>query len=230
MNVITSAFWGEGPSDERFLPKLIQRVIETLLLECARGEWEVVEPIVLESCKSKFVDQVEDVARQAVGLSLLFIHTDADARSEDEKAMLHKIHPALDHLSKLPATKICQDVIAVIPVTKIENWKRADLDTLSDIFGVEFDWQELNLNIKVAQREQSASSKELLEGVVKKANAARPSRRSRLSVYDLDEALSKQISLTSLAQYQSFQRFFERLKTNLKERNIIVEDCTTDLG
>jgi hypothetical protein len=91
MNVLTSAFWGEGPSDERFLPKLLQRVIEALLFECARGGWEVLEPMVLQSQANGFKDQVEDVARKAAGLTLLFVHTDADARDEEEIAKSVKI-------------------------------------------------------------------------------------------------------------------------------------------
>ncbi|MEM9985109.1 MAG: hypothetical protein AAF804_08435 [Bacteroidota bacterium] len=229
MNVITSAFWGEGPSDERFLPKLIQRVIEKILLECARGEWEVIEPVILKSKKAKFVDQVEEVARKAVGLTFLFIHTDADARNEDEKAIPNKISPAFARLESLPKEEVCKDAIAVIPVTKIENWKLADLHTLCHVFGVDFNWSELNLNLKTTQREQAARSKELLEGVVQQANEARKNRRTRLSVHDLDEALSKQISLSSLAQYQSFQRFSARLKSKLMARNIIVENCTVKL-
>ena len=58
MNVISSTFWGEGPSDERFLPKIIQRTLEAVLLECARGEWEVMEPCILKSHAQDFPGKV----------------------------------------------------------------------------------------------------------------------------------------------------------------------------
>ena len=229
MNVLTSAFWGEGPTDERFLPKLIQRVLEEVLLACAQGEWEVMEPLVFQSRDRSFVDAVADVARQGKDLNLLFIHTDADARDEAAKAWPHKVQPALDRLRELGAAEACQQVVAVIPVTKIENWKLADREALKEIFGVRVDWQELGLNLGATQLEQAARSKELLAGVIRAANQQRRHRRIPFSPADLDEALAKRIALPRLARFQSFQRFLGRLKATLSEQNIITEDCGADL-
>ncbi|MDX2282538.1 MAG: DUF4276 family protein [Bacteroidia bacterium] len=228
MNVLTSAFWGEGPTDERFLPKLIQRVLEDLLLACARGEWEVLEPIVLQSRENRFADALADVARQSKGLTLLFVHTDADAQDEAEKAWPHKLAPGLSRLRELREGDACQNVVAVIPVTKIENWKLADLEALEHILGGRLDWQHLGLNLGAAQREQAARSKELLAEVIRTANQRRH-RRIQLSPADLDEPLARRMDLSRLAPYTSFQRFLGRLKTTLTGLNILTEDCTADL-
>ena len=77
MNTLVSAFWGEGISDERFLPVLIQRTLEALMLQCAQGEWDVLEPLIIHPNRNieGFVNQVQDLAHQAHGFHLLFIHT-----------------------------------------------------------------------------------------------------------------------------------------------------------
>lgn len=229
MNVLSSTFWGEGPSDERFLPKIIQRVLEALLLECARGEWEVMEPAILRSSQQGFRSQMLDVAKQSSGFTIVFVHTDADARDEDHRAMPNKVQPALQAVDQLSEQEACKNIVAVIPVTKIENWKLADLNALQEVFGVEMDWQKLGLNISIMHREQQARSKELLESIIKEANDLRGKRRNLFSMNDLDEPLAKSLSLKEIARYDSFQRFLNRLKTALIEKNIIRTDCEADL-
>lgn len=225
MNVISSTFWGEGPSDERFLPKIIQRTLEAVLMECARGEWEVLEPCILKSRASDFPQQVVDIAKQSQGFTLVFVHTDADAPNETQKAIPNKITPALQAISQLADDEACKNIIAIIPVTKIENWKLADIDALQNVFGVQLDLVQLGLNLGTPQLEQRANSKELLTNVMKAAMDQRGRRRNQFSLEDIDDALSKRISLEKIARFDSFQCFFERLKENLMRQNIIQEDC-----
>jgi hypothetical protein len=105
MNVISSVFWGEGVSDDRFLPKLIQRTLETVLFQGAKGEWEVLEPYVMKSNENTFVDQVRDISHKSVGFTLVFVHTDADAKDENQKALPFKINPALLEIDSLESTQ-----------------------------------------------------------------------------------------------------------------------------
>jgi hypothetical protein len=119
----------------------------------------------------------------------------------------------------------CKNIIAIIPVTKIENWKLADLDALQNVFGVQLDLVQLGLNLGTPQLEQRANSKELLTNVMKAAMDQRGRRRNQFSLEDIDDALSKRISLEKIARFDSFQCFFERLKENLMRQNIIQEDC-----
>ena len=225
MNVLSSTFWGEGRTDERFLPILIQRVLDSFLFACSRGQWEAQNPIVLNSNTMGFVESVVDVAKQSVNFHLLFVHTDADAPSVDHKAMPNKIKPALDAIHELPAETVCRYLVAVVPVTKTENWKLADLGAIEQILGVTLDRQSLGLNKRVNKLEEYADSKGLLQKIIKEANIKRK-RRNAFVAKKLDDALAQTISLSELYRFKSFRHFLDGLKKALIDQNIIEQDCS----
>lgn len=225
MNVIFSAFWGEGSSDERFLPKIIQRALESLLFSCAQGEWEVYEPVVLKTNKLHFPEQVADIAKQALGYTLVFIHTDADAKSAAEKAFPNKINPALRLLEQLSDQQACKNIIPVVPVTEMESWKLADFDALQDLLGVRLDASALGVAKKPKYLEQTANIKELFDRVLKVAGENRGRRRNAIHTTDIDEALAKMVNLDRLKQLDSYQEFLKALKSTLMRLNIIENDC-----
>lgn len=225
MNVIISAFWGEGPSDERFLPKIIYRALEDILFKCAQGEWDVFEPVILTTNELHFPEQVADIAKKAKGFTLVFIHTDADARNISEKAFPYKINPALELLSQLSEEEACKHIIPVIPVTKMESWKLADFDALQDLLGVQLDAKALGMGKKAMYLEQSANVKILFDNVLKAVGESRGRRRSNPNASDVDEALAKMVSMDRLKQLNSFRQFLDALKTTLAQMNIIKKDC-----
>jgi hypothetical protein len=228
MNTLVSAFWGEGISDERFLPVLIQRTLEHLMLACAEGEWDVREPLLFHPNKVAvtFVDQVMDLSRQASGFHILFVHTDADAPDAQLRAMPHKILPALKAVRQAtPEEEYCREIVPVIPVVKIENWKLADCDALREALATELTDEALGLNIGSRQLEEKSASKELLADILRKVNYG---RRIPIVLEDLDAALAKGISLRKIYRFRSFQNFVERLKVVLTDQNIIRADCRSD--
>ncbi|MBN8685160.1 MAG: DUF4276 family protein [Chitinophagales bacterium] len=225
MNTLVSAFWGEGISDERFLPVMIQRTLEALMLQCAQGEWEILEPLVIHPDRNivGFVNQVQDLAQQAHGFHLLFIHTDADAPEEAHKAIRFKINPAIQAVQNAPQTiEYCREIIPVIPVVKIENWKLSDSDALREALATELDDTALGLNLGTKQLEQKSDAKELLATILSKINE---NRRIPVLLDDLDGALAKGIHLQKIYRFQSFERFVNRLKTSLIAQNILKADC-----
>lgn len=222
MNVLATTFWGEGISDERFLPGIAQRVIETLLQACAKGEWEVYEPQILKTQEQGFVQQVLDIAMQSAGFTVMFIHTDADARDENEKALPNKIAPALESLRQKPAKSHCQYLVPIIPVTKIENWKLADGEALRNALGINLTDEEMNINIPATTLEQRGSSKDMLQEIMSLAK-----ERSRFApeMDELDASLSNNIRFERLMGLKSFRTFVDRLRVLLVAQNIIAEDC-----
>lgn len=221
MNVFITSFWGEGVSDERFLPRIAQRVITSLLSECALGEWDVYEPIVFRSHAPTFVEQVLDIAKQSKGYNVMFIHTDADARNEAAKAIPNKIAPSQIELAK-QNDNYCKYLVPIIPVFKIENWKLCDGEALREALGVTLTDEEMSININATTLEQKSSSKEILQEILRIAK-----QRSRLApdAEDIDFFLAKQISMESLLRLESFKLFVKRLKTVLISQNIISEHC-----
>lgn len=225
MNTLVSAFWGEGISDERFLPVLIQRTLEALMMQCAQGEWDVLEPLLLHPARNAggFVDQVLDLSRQASGFHLLFIHTDADAPEETLKAIPFKINPAIEAIQNAPlADDYCKEIIPIIPVVKIENWKLSDSAALREALATELDDAALGLNIGTRQLEGKSESKELLAAILDKINEG---RRIHVLPEDLDAALAKGIHLQRISRFRSFEMFVNRLKASLIAQNILEEDC-----
>lgn len=226
MNTLVSAFWGEGISDKRFLPVLIQRTLEEIMLECAEGEWEILEPLPLHPDRraNGFVEQVLDLSRQAAGFHLLFVHTDADASDENEKAIPHKISPAVEALQNAGKPEnYCQELVPVIPVVKIENWKLADSAALRNAIGTVLSEEALGLNIGSKQLEVKSTSKEMLSEVLQRANEG---RRIPVELVDLDAALAKGISLKKIYRFKSYQQFVARLKDALVRQNIVKIDCS----
>jgi hypothetical protein len=224
MNVLSSTFWGEGRTDERFLPILIQRVLDSFLFNCGRGQWEAQNPIVLHTNTIGFVESVVDIAKQSVNFHLLFVHTDADAPSIDHKAMPNKIKPALEAILGLPEESVCRHLVAVIPVTKTENWKLADLVAIEQILGVTLDRQSLGLNKRVNNLEEYADSKKLWQKIIKETDIMRK-RRNAFVANKLDDALAQEISLSELYRFKSFRHFLDGLKKALIDQNIIDSDC-----
>lgn len=226
MNVLTTTFWGEGATDDRFFPQLLQKTLEQLLLDCANGDWDIYEPTKLSTDKGSFVEACVDIYQQSEGFRIAFIHTDADAKSEGEKALPNKVEPAKEAISKLHPNESHPCITWVIPVTKQENWKLADLEAIEETLGVTIDWNALKLNISPAQREGLGKSKEALNAILKQANQVQGGRqRFGFDLHDLEEPLVKNISLAKLAKFDSFQAFCFRLRECLLNQNIISPDC-----
>jgi hypothetical protein len=224
MNIINSIFWGEGSSDERFLPKVIERVLHALVSACGKQSWEIYEPTVLKSKKESFVLQVIDISQKADGYTFCFIHTDADAANAKEKAWPNKIQPALKALAEVPAS--CTNIIFVVPVTKIENWKLSDTDALRVAIGSNLNDQELGLNIGRLQLEQRADSKQLLQNAIL---SAWKSKNQTGNVFhfmeELDAALANNIRLQRLYELSSFRDFVADLQEQLLSAKVISFDC-----
>jgi len=222
MNVLATTFWGEGISDDRFLPIIAQRVVETLLKACARGEWEVYEPQILKTNEHKFVQQVLDISKQSAGYNILFIHTDADATDENKKALPNKIEPAKDAIKQTAKDKYCHYLVPIVPVVKVENWKIVDGDALREALGLSLTDSEMGINMPARVLEQKGSSKEMLQSIMRLAHT-----RSRFApeMDDLDAFLSRNIRLEVLMRLLSFQVFVERLKEQLYAQNIIEINC-----
>lgn len=222
MNTLSFAYWGEGVSDERFLPRLIERVLHELLFQCAESQWEVFFVTIAPSPNEvHFIDQVFDLAEQAEGFGFLFVHTDADAKNENEKVWPNKWEPFFEKAKKENADIL--PVIPVIPVTKIENWKLADFDALIKVIGVEMTKEDASLNMPTQTLEGRANSKEILEGIIK---LAKDRDWAAPNLNEIDEGLSEHVLIDKLNFMPSFQIFVKRLKKVLSEKNIIDDNCT----
>lgn len=226
MNIINSLFWGEGKTDAYFLPTLIARVLQKLTAECGASDCEIYEPYVVKPSKEKFAEQVAEIATKAKGYTFCFIHTDADDINTQEVSK-NKVEPARQLLQRLEKNKHCEDVIFIIPVTKIENWLLADVETLREVIGTDLDAAALGLNIGIQQIEQRMGAKTLLQTAVRIAAEA---RNGNVDINDVFQASANSIELSRLYLLSSFRNFVAELRMALVKKRIVAENCDESMA
>jgi len=82
MNMLVMGLYVEGPTDDRFLPVIIQRAAEHILLQYDRAEVAVLEPIVIKKHPdiSERDKSILRAARDAYGFHTLIVHLDISNR------------------------------------------------------------------------------------------------------------------------------------------------------
>jgi hypothetical protein len=96
-NTLVIALFVEGRTDERFLPVLIQREIESLLLSYSHKVVDVLEPILVKPSEEYHAHdrRLLELAKATVGFHLLIIHADADFPSSD-RALAERFQPGME--------------------------------------------------------------------------------------------------------------------------------------
>lgn len=225
MKQLVIAFYGEGASDEKFLPPLIQRTVEHLILR-HKGYAEVLPPAVLngQKIRSQHRDQVQRLVRaaqEAHGFHLLIIHTDADSSTTD-KAYLERIKPGIEVVQQLARsqTPVCSAVLPVIPVRMVEAWMLADIDAFQQVVGTNLTSTDLKLPQYPQQVELIQAPKAILQQAVVLALARRAGRRL-IPLDTIYEPLARQISLERLSQIPAFAEFQQGIVDALQRLHLI---------
>jgi hypothetical protein len=211
-------FYGEGSTDERFLPRIISRTAERLL---APQEIEIAPLLILHVRGSGALTQPErilDVARQAAGFHILFVHADADGADWD-RAKRERITPGFDLVRK-QAGGICEHLVAVIPVQEVEAWMLADHETIRRVLNTSHSPDALGLPPHPSRIENIASPKEVLREAVRIAQTERPLRR-RKRLADLQVSLADSLDLDRLATISAYQRFVQELTGTLQALHML---------
>ena len=103
MRTLVTALYAEGRTDERFLPIIIQRSAERILLQKGIAITDVLEPMIIklpqEKTKLKLENRILEAARYAVGFHLLVVHQDADD-SKPDKAKQERIMPGFKRVQR----------------------------------------------------------------------------------------------------------------------------------
>lgn len=223
MPTLVTALYAEGRSDERFLPIIIQRTAVRLLCEHAHQPVDVLEPQLLYSVDAgaRREERILDIARQAHGHHLLFVHADADDATP-ARARQERIRPGFEAVarSRQAGAAVCAVLLPVVPVQMTEAWMLADGATLRDLIGA--GTCVLDLPARPALVEHIADPKARLRQALAAVAAARPRRRRREhQLADLYEPLARQIDLARLRLTPSFAQFWDDLHTALRQTGYI---------
>ncbi|HZO71055.1 MAG TPA: DUF4276 family protein [Ktedonobacteraceae bacterium] len=220
MATLVLALYAEGPSDNRFLPPIIQRTAERLIVLYGQRTVDVLEPVIVPRQKGLSCDTgILNAARHACGYHALIVHADADDETS-YSAKTHRIRPGFK-LVLDSNEQVCKDLVPIIPVQTIEAWMLADYKALQETIGTDMSPQNLGLPARPALVEADANPKRTLQEVINRAIAARSQRRRRFDFNTRQEALARRINLDTLALVPSYKEFVDEFKRILTILNFI---------
>ena len=215
MKQLVVALYVEGPTDARFLPRIIGRTAEHLLAGC---DVDILDPIVINGDihrLSTLPAQIVAAAQRTHGYHILIVHQDADAPSE-EAALRERIQPGLDAVrQQLGAYQ--QTIIPLIPVRMVEAWMLSDPDALCHALPGCSALNALGLPDKPQQVERIQEPKAELQRIVKIYGSRRRRRSQDSQLARLQEPLANAIALPRLERVPSYQAFVQRFSQALRD-------------
>ena len=220
MNMLVMGLYVEGPTDNRFLPVIIQRTAEHILLQNNRPEVVVLEPIVIKKHPdiSRRSESILQAARDASGFHSLIVHADADGPTRDE-AYRYRFEPG-NKLVQASKENVCKDIVPIIPVRMIEAWMLADIDQLSKALGIKFRWQEFGLRFGAKHVESYQDPKSVIDKIIQQIYPDKPQNWLRIRG-QLYADLAPMIHLNKLNEIPAYQQFVYDLTGALKAINFI---------
>lgn len=220
MNMLVMGLFVEGPTDNRFLPVIIQRTTEQILLQYDRAEVIVLEPIIMKKHQdSGHRDEgILRAARDAYGFHALIVHADADGPTRDE-AMRYRFEPG-NRLVQACTENVCKDILPIIPVRMIEAWMLADFEQFQNALGIRMSLQESILHPKAKQVELYHDPKAVISSVIQRTYPDKPQYWGRIRG-QLYADLAPMIRLSHLKEVPAYQQFVTDLTTTLKAINIL---------
>lgn len=220
MNVLTLGLYAEGRTDERFLPIIIQRTTQAILIAYDRMGIEALEPIVIK--KPANISHLDEcilyAAQETSDYHTLIIHSDADDRSH-QQTIIERFHPGYA-LVQQDKGRVCKTLIPIIPVRMVEAWMLADPDALQKALKVTVHLSNIGVPSKAKLVELEREPKKILDQVIQLAYPHKAQTWGRIKG-DLYERLAPLINLDRLKQVPSYSRFITDMTTTLKNINII---------
>ncbi|OAD20074.1 hypothetical protein THIOM_004244 [Candidatus Thiomargarita nelsonii] len=214
-------FYAEGPTDIRFLSKVILRTTEQIILNRSSSVISVLEPFPIEVDKTgDRVQEILQAATKAAGYNILIIHADADDKT-DKKAFKERINPGFQSVQQDENEEFCKNLVAIVPVQMTEAWMVADKEALKEELGTQKNNQELGLTFPLKQVEKIADPKSKIQEIIRIAFKDLPARRRKVQISSLYSPLGQQVSLDILEQLPSYLKFKTNLTNALIKLNYI---------
>lgn len=226
--LIKIGIFAEGPTDNRFLPPVVERTFEKVGLDC-RQQINIHNPEVINIQRSSlvenprsisFIDKVHQAALEAErrGITVLCVHADADA-ADDRDAFEFRIRPAFERVQQ-STEQICKFPVAIVPVQMTESWMLADKELFKDELNTTKTDFELGIH---RPPESMADPKAVIEAAIRIAteNMGRRQRRYQIHISDLYQPVGQKVSLEKLSQLPSFQKFKNAVQEVFQQLNYL---------
>ena len=212
-------FCTEGTTDQRFLQGIIERTFSEIAYE-AKGQIEIFAVRHLEKEIGPFNEVINVYASKAfdLGISILCVHSDADA-SSDQLVFNNKIKPAFNNIHNSEEADICKNLVAIVPIYMTEAWMLADKTLLKEEINTAKTNKELGID---CSPESIAQPKTLIKQAI---NIARKDmvkrRRGDLTIADLYQSIGTSISLDKLEGLSSYRKFKESVREVFRQLNYL---------
>jgi hypothetical protein len=210
--------YAEGPTDYDFLPPVIQRTAEQILISHEQFTLEaLIYPINLP--KDNQDSNILRAAKEACNYHVLIVHSDADHPTAD-KAKMERFNPGYELVQQCNESA-CKHLLPIIPIQTIEAWMMADHQLLRTKIGTRLSISDLEIPDKAKHVEHIADPKQKLKEIVRKAQASRSKRHHDADIRFLYQPLGEEIKLDRLKHVPSYAQFVQDLTSTLQSLNLI---------
>jgi hypothetical protein len=216
VSTLSLALYCEGNTDKHFLPKIIERTAEKIILNYATNYVDILPVTVKDVPKQEQGKDILEAAMQAYGYDVLIVHKDADHRTYEE-TKTQCIEPG-NVLVQKSRNDVCKLLLPLIPVREVEAWMIADREVLRDLLEIKERLQNLHLPGRAVLVESDPDPKATLNRVIAIAESKRRRKLGRKEFY---ESLALDVSLERLDQVPAYRKFSDELTETLKSLSII---------
>jgi|GEM_PF-524123 len=216
-------FYGEGNTDDRFLPPIVERTARRILNARGRYEVDVMESFLVSrtataDCSSG-EERILQAARETMGYDALIIHLDADAPDLD-RTLTQRFAPGARTVMGTKE-RVCRRLIPLIPVRMSEAWMIADWETLTKRLNPDLKWDELralkeiDLPNKPHEVESNLDPKQTLRQIIDYSQARRRRAGRNVDMRAIQSELGRLIRLEELEKVPAYRRFVDEMTRTL---------------
>lgn len=204
MRYLTSALISEGPTDDRFMPRLLTRMLTDTCVSEFDDPVEVADVSIVrkKNSPSSVAEIVSLVNENSGAFSIVFVHRDQGARDSRrvEQEWLEPLREQWGNRDEL--------LVTVVPIRETEAWMLADGDALRKALGVRWSDREMGVPTRRAQVEGIADPKRRLE--VLGERLGRP-------IVNYFDRLGEFVSLGTLMEVPAYYALRQRVVSELHE-------------
>lgn len=203
MHYLAPALWAEGPTDYRFLPPLLTRLLVDVLKDAIEpvelADFHPLDDVVpRRSVESRAARITASAQHARDAFHLLFIH--ADGAGDPERAFSERVFPAVSMLREKLGDS--HAAVGVVPLRETEAWAIADGDALRAAFRTSLSDADLGLP-ELHEVERCPDPKRVLEAAHR---AVGPRHFQRSATAHFLEKIAENLRLAQLRGLPAFRR------------------------
>jgi len=217
MTWLVAGLFSEGPTDRRFLPRIVYRTLLDIVQAEAAMTVELQE-IVISYNEKINAKRADIICRDRESVDLFVIHADASRSLVDQiqARFVGQVRALARDGCAMPESRI----VPLIPVREMEAWMLADPDAVARVFGFSAWPDRIALSWQPERAEVVEDPKRALNDAVRALFGGRKGRRAP-GPEGLFDQIAEEIDLRRLARLASYQRFEADLRSGLTAIGIL---------